>query len=161
MINYIEKGSGLHGAITKNSHYLKQVDGTWVSSDDVAVQAIIDSYDPLPDARTEAKARLVAQVNEATAELEAAYPEVIKRTFERQEAEARAYIADPNAVTPTLTKIATARGLDLSTLAARVIYKADAYRDVVDGLNVAMQVKEDQIDAETDWQVISTINLGG
>ena len=48
MINYIEKGQGLHSAITEAGHWLMQVDGQWESSDDVAVQAIIDSYDPLP-----------------------------------------------------------------------------------------------------------------
>ena len=48
MINYIEKGQGLHTAITEAGHWLMQVDGQWASSDDVAVQSIIDSYDPLP-----------------------------------------------------------------------------------------------------------------
>lgn len=50
-INYIEKGSGLHAAISAAGHRLVQADGEWVSSDDAAVQAIIDAYDPLPEAR--------------------------------------------------------------------------------------------------------------
>ena len=50
-INYTEKGTGLHEAITAAGHQLWQLDGTWLSSDDVAVQAIIDGYDPLPLAR--------------------------------------------------------------------------------------------------------------
>lgn len=48
MINYTEKGQGLHGAIIAAGHWLMQVDGNWESSNDAAVQAIIDSYDPLP-----------------------------------------------------------------------------------------------------------------
>ena len=51
MIQYIEKGAGLHDAIIAAGHQLWQLDGTWISSDDVAVQAVIDGYDPLPPAR--------------------------------------------------------------------------------------------------------------
>jgi len=58
MINYIEKGYGLHKAIASANHSLSKVNGKWVSSNDVAVQAIIDSYDPLPDAKTEAIERI-------------------------------------------------------------------------------------------------------
>lgn len=50
-INYIEKGAGLHAAIQAAGHWLYSRGGTWVSSDDAAVQAIIDTYDPLPEAR--------------------------------------------------------------------------------------------------------------
>lgn len=52
MINYTEKGYGLHKAIAAAGHKLTQIDGVWSSSDDVAVQAIINSYDDLPDAKT-------------------------------------------------------------------------------------------------------------
>ncbi len=51
MITYTEKGAGLHEAIVAAGHWIEQRDGTWISSDDVAVQAIIDGYDPLPLAR--------------------------------------------------------------------------------------------------------------
>lgn len=46
MINYIEKGLGLHRAITDAGHKLYQQDKTWVSDDDTAVQGIIDAFDP-------------------------------------------------------------------------------------------------------------------
>lgn len=48
MITYVEKGHGLHADITSAGHWLIQEDGVWKSSDDVAVQQIIDTYDPLP-----------------------------------------------------------------------------------------------------------------
>lgn len=51
MINYIEKGYGLHEAIRAAGHWLRDEDGTWVADDDAAVQAIIDAYDPLPGRR--------------------------------------------------------------------------------------------------------------
>jgi hypothetical protein len=53
MISYVEKGIGLHEAIVAAGHWLFEKDGVWISSDDVAVQAIIDSYDSLPHAKKE------------------------------------------------------------------------------------------------------------
>lgn len=44
MITYTEKGPGLHNAIRAAGHWLEQRDGVWVSSDDAAVQIIIDGY---------------------------------------------------------------------------------------------------------------------
>jgi hypothetical protein len=51
MITYTEKGSGLHDAIRKAGHWLREENGVWLSSNDADVQAIIDGYDPLPGAR--------------------------------------------------------------------------------------------------------------
>ena len=51
MIQYTEKGPGLHSAIAQAGHWLRQENGVWISSDDAAVQAIIDGYDPAPVAR--------------------------------------------------------------------------------------------------------------
>lgn len=64
MINYIEKGYWLHSEIGKQNHSLAKVSGVWVSSDDVAVQAIIDSYDPLPEAKAEAIERVNIKAGE-------------------------------------------------------------------------------------------------
>lgn len=50
-IAYTEKGAGLHDAIRAAGHWLYFRGNQWVSSDDAAVQAIIDAYDPLPEAR--------------------------------------------------------------------------------------------------------------
>ena len=58
MINYIEKGKSLHKEIVSQGYHIINQDGVWQSSDDVAVQAIIDAYDPLPFAKNEAIARI-------------------------------------------------------------------------------------------------------
>ena len=50
MIKYTEKGAGLHDVIRAAGHWLRQVNGEWVSSDDAAVQSIMDGYNPLPEA---------------------------------------------------------------------------------------------------------------
>ena len=44
MIQYIEKGAGLHEAIAAAGHRLQQRDGVWIADDEAAVQTIIDSY---------------------------------------------------------------------------------------------------------------------
>lgn len=44
MINYLEKGHGLHEAIAAAGHRLVQRDGVWIADDEAAVQAIIDAY---------------------------------------------------------------------------------------------------------------------
>lgn len=45
MITYTEKGIKLHKAIVEAGYSIARVDGVWITSDDVAVQAIIDSFD--------------------------------------------------------------------------------------------------------------------
>ena len=61
MINYTEKGIGLHELIGEAGFSFSQVDGVWVSSDDTAVQLIIDSYDPLEDYKTTKKDEVKAE----------------------------------------------------------------------------------------------------
>lgn len=58
-INYIEKGAGLHAEIAAAGHSLSEIDGVWTSSNDSAVQAIIDAYDGVPTA----KAAKIAAIN--------------------------------------------------------------------------------------------------
>lgn len=72
-INYVEKGFGLHEAVAAAGHALWQSDGVWLSSNDQAVQALIDAYDPLPVAQAariatinaECRARLTARFGDA------------------------------------------------------------------------------------------------
>jgi hypothetical protein len=58
-IIYTEKGYGLHAAIAAAGHSLTQLDGVWLSSDDAAVQSIIDGY-----SLVDATAPLVMRVKE-------------------------------------------------------------------------------------------------
>lgn len=53
MISYTEKGARLHEAVRKAGYVLREENGAWVSSDDDAVQAIIDAFDPLAAALPE------------------------------------------------------------------------------------------------------------
>ena len=51
IINYNDIDGGLLKAIQQAGHNVREVDGVMTSTDDVAVQAIIDSHDYLPNAK--------------------------------------------------------------------------------------------------------------
>jgi len=52
MINYTEKGIGFHIAVAEAGYHIEQHgDGNFYSDNDVEVQAIHDSYNPLPNAK--------------------------------------------------------------------------------------------------------------
>ncbi len=79
-----------------------------------------------------ARVRKYAEINEgcqaALAALTATYPDRELLTFDKQEAEARAYLSDPSsATTPILTAIAQGRGIPVEELAQKIIAKADAF----------------------------------
>lgn len=61
MINYVEKGIGLHDAIRNAGHWLIERNNVWISSNDDAVQAIINAYDPIPKAKELKIAELKAE----------------------------------------------------------------------------------------------------
>lgn len=120
MISYTEKGAGLHAAIESLGHWLRQVDGVWVSSDDAVVQSIIDSYS-VAQAIAVRKAECLAiakglrdkAISGISAGEMAGWP--IKL------AEARAYAADPaTAQTPMLSAEAAARGVTVAELVGKV-----------------------------------------
>ena len=68
---YREKGIGLWNAIRAAGHELRSLDGVFSSDDDVAVQAIIDAYDPLPDQKADAIAGIKAR---ALAKMQTIFP---------------------------------------------------------------------------------------
>lgn len=99
----------------------------------------------------EAKAAKLAEINKAAdkaiAALTTTYPDREISTFDKQEAEARAYTADPEAPTPLLSALAKARGIDMDELVKRVIAKADAFATASGYIIGQRQALEDQLDA--------------
>lgn len=113
----------------------------------------------------EAKAAKLEEINAAAdsaiAMLTATYPNREIATFDKQEAEARAYAADATASTPLLSALAEARGIDLPELVRRVIAKADAFAVASGSIIGQRQALEDRLDeAQTveDVQAI-TVNI--
>lgn len=128
--NYIEKGIRLHRAIRNAGYSLSQVDGVWISSDDTAVQAIIDSYDALPEAKADARQRVVLEASRLVAEI---YPFI---NPEKEEA-----IGLYNFTTDMyLTTVAQAR----QPLSGRLL----DFRDIYD----TAQAKISEVNALATWQ---------
>jgi len=58
IFNYNDVDGGLLEEIQKAGYQVREIDGVMTSTNDVAVQAIIDSYDPLPYAKKLKRAEL-------------------------------------------------------------------------------------------------------
>lgn len=167
MINYTEKGWMLHTAINNAGYKLKANTndeaydefGNQSAAIDTAVQAIIDAYDPLPLAKSEAKARILKQSQVAADKLIAKYPQFERELWDIQAREAREWQANSNAATPRINKMAAQRGRDrVEQLNSVVSHETDT----IDALAVyagERQRLEDIIDNSTDLAVIEGINF--
>ena len=87
------------------------------------------------------------------------YPEFEKLTFEKQEQEARAYLADSAVDTPVLTAIATARGLTVAELATRVVTKADQLTQLASVVAGKRQAYQDRLTAATTVEEVEAITV--
>lgn len=111
----------------------------------------------------EAKAAKLSEINAATnraiATLTATYPDREISTFDKQEAEARAYAVDPTASTPLLSALAKARGISLPDLVERVLAKADAFAVASGSIIGQRQALEDRLDACTTMEEVQGITV--
>lgn len=109
----------------------------------------------------EAKAAKLSEINKAADKIMAAlistYPDREISTFDKQEAEARAYMADPTAPTPLLSALAKARGLSMDELVKRVIAKADTFAAASGYIIGQRQALEDQLDACKTLEEVQSI----
>ena len=154
MINYTEKGHGLHEAIANAGHKLWNEDRAWKSTDDVAVQAIIDSYDPLNYEQLNAKIRIIEQIDAHTESLKKSYPFIEKEIFAYQKIEAEAHTLDSNAPTPTIDSIAASRGSSREDQLAVVKSKVIGNLIFAQALAGERQRLFDIIDASFDWEAV-------
>lgn len=67
------------------------------------------------------------------------------QTWTKQEAEARAYLADDTSSTPLIDSLAATRGVDKDVLVGKIIAKADAYAVAIGRLTGLRQKVEDEI----------------
>ena len=75
------------------------------------------------------------------------YPSGEVSTFDKQETEARAYLADNAAATPLLDALAFGRGIDKTELIDRVIAKADVFSAASGAIIGKRQKLEDELNA--------------
>ncbi|SEN74347.1 hypothetical protein [Nitrosomonas marina] len=157
-INYTEKGNGLHSAINMAGHSLKQINGEWVSDDDVAVQSIIDGY-PLSLTIAEFKRKVDAHAtmlrNKA---VDGVSPgEMASWPIKKAEAESYSLTLDP-ADAPTLNIEATARGVSLQSIVDRVIENSAALTGLEAQIAGVSGMHKDAIEAMQDFSAIVSYN---
>ena len=160
MISYIEKGVGLHLAISKQGYSLSKIDGVWVSSNDTEVQAIIDSYNPLPEVQKEHIDRVNVKAGEARVKHVTNIP-FQEAAYQGKEADVRKYKADgyPADLTlyPFTAAEADATGLSPRISADKVIVQADQWLVLSSEVERLRRKASVLIEAETDWNQVSAI----
>ena len=111
----------------------------------------------LEEVKTAKLSEINAAADRAIATLTATYPDREISTFDKQEAEARAYAADPTASTPLLSALAQARGIPLDELVRRVLAKADAFAVASGSIIGQRQALEDRLDVCTTVEEVQSI----
>ena len=159
MIDYIEKGAGLHRAVAAAGHWLEQRDGVWISSDDTAVQAIIDGY-TLAQAKTEKRREVSAvarqKYNLVTAGISAAemagWPILLS--------EAVAYRAS-GIVGASIHSEATIRGIGVADLVTKIEGNAAAFQSARAAIAGTDGKKRDEIDALETFEAVAAYDING
>jgi len=130
MINYIEKGAGVHEAINRAGYTLEEEFingiGRWVSSNDAAVQSIIDNY-----TLSDAKNYLIRVLYEHAGELRNQALEGISvgemTGWTSKKLDSEKYKVKKNSVdAPMLARIAAAAGITIDELVAQIDANATA-----------------------------------
>ena len=124
---------------------------------DKAAAEAAEEYNSLASTKARKLAEINAACDAALAALTASYPSSELLTFDKQEAEARALLADPEAATPFLTPLAAARGLETEELARKVIAKADAFTTASGHVIGLRQKDEDRLKAAQTVEDVATI----
>lgn len=159
MIIYIEKGSNLHKVIAQAGYSLWMLNGIWYSTNDVAVQNIINAYNPLAATQAEALERIKDAVQTRLALITFPFPQNEIHTWPSQVNEAFAYATNPAVPTPMLSGIAAGSGQTVAALSSTVMAKYAAYTSSASVL-IGLRIKfSNEVSAATDWTTIPAIIL--
>lgn len=107
------------------------------------------------------KARKLNEINslyqQAIATLTPTYPNDERLTFDKQEQEARAWLADNSTSTPFIDALAAGRQMDKTELVNRIIVKADVFAIASGLLTGQRQRYEDLLDAANTVEDVAAI----
>lgn len=159
MINYIEKGLWLHTAITTAGHNLIQRDGVWVSDNDQAVQTIIDTFEPLPFARSDALARVKQAAADKYAQYASAAPGK-DAVYATKQAEAVAHYnggANDGPVGVYMQARINLTGETATAISAEWRAKSTAWNTLAAAIDAIQDHYSSQINAASDWTTVDAI----
>ena len=111
----------------------------------------------LEELKTVKLAEINSLYDAATSSLVATYPSTELLTFDKQEQEARAWLADDTVATPLIDALALGRGIDKAELVRRIIAKADAFAVATGYLTGQRQGYEDMLDSATTVEEVEAI----
>lgn len=159
MISYIEKGAGLHDAVAAAGHALREENGVWISSDDSAVQAVIDSYS-LADARAyrQAEVEQLAKVVRDRITRSVSPGEMASWSIKLAQAAAFASTGDP-ASAPLLAAEAQYRGITIEDLVSRVSSAAGTFAALEAQIAGMSGYHRDAIDALESFEAIASYDV--
>lgn len=98
-----------------------------------------------------------ATYQQAIATLTPTYPDDERLTFDKQEQEARAWLADNSTPTPFVDALAAGRQMDKAELVSRIIAKADAFALASGSLTGQRQRYEDMLDVAETADAVAAI----
>ena len=160
MIQYTEKGIGLHAAIARAGHSLRQENGVWISSDDAAVQAIIDGY-------TLAKAKALKQA-EISLHAKSLRDKVVSTisagemaSWPIKLAEASAFAANPATPTPMLSAEASIRGITVADIVGKVGNNATGFAGLEAQIGGIDGMHRDAVAALTTFEAVNSYDFSG
>lgn len=155
MIIYSEKGIGLSDAVRAAGHWLVEKDGVWISSNDVVVQQIIDDYDPLVIAKSDA----IELINHAAGEARIRYT----TNSPGQDATYQLKLQDANAFKmagypetlitdyPFINAEANANGTSGEAAADFIIATANQWKLLAATIEQIRRAGSNAVMAQTDW----------
>lgn len=116
---------------------------------------------PEPEPLETVKASKLNEINlayeQAIATLTPTYPDDERLTFDKQEQEARAWLADNSTPTPFVDALAAGRQMDKAELVSRIIAKADAFALASGSLTGQRQRYEDMLDVAETADAVAAI----
>lgn len=157
-INYTEKGAALHEAIRNAGHWLRQENGQWVSSNDEAVQAIIDGF-TVAQARSAKKAQASAHAKMLRDRVISGFSAGEMASWPLKLTEARAFQADPLANCPLLSIEANQRGVPLAQLVTRVLDNATTFASIEASIAGREGFHRDIIDALATFDDVASYDF--
>lgn len=112
---------------------------------------------PFSQIKIEKLNEINASYQQAIATLTPTYPDDERLTFDKQEQEARAWLADNSASTPFVDALASGRQMDKAELINRIIAKADAFALASGSLTGQRQRYEDMLDVAETADAVAAI----
>ena len=159
MITYTEKGIGLHDVVRKAGYTLREENGVWVSDNDVAVQAIIDSFDPLVSAKAAKKKAIDAHAAALRNVIVNGTSPAEMAAWGLKVLQAARVQAGETTGTELIDAEATVRGVSRAAMAAIVKGNSDGLSALETQISGNAGKHKDIIAAMTDWQAIAAYDF--